>query len=678
MQITIGRHEYEISPELANEAGIERPTKFDYDGPVNYGIMNFVQLLATDEDLTPMVDMISHEGLYESLKVAEVLGFRPCDLTSRLASWVLHKRWVDLERAEYMYKLSLEYPDLVDYDRFFREHGSPFAHLADTVELTKAAGDGKAFLRMLTFYKTYDFTTCFNGGSDEIRERVSFLIAERAKVSHLFLVDPHDNLFCDYFTRVQSYADVWSCDEIAKMPRPAVGSPVIVDRATVNDRMRAFTCGLLDAPVNPEATTPFPFENVVIAGGSVLRLLQHTSAANRAADVDLFIIAPDYAQRAEIFDKVVDWFRGPKTYFAVNGSVATIYIKGVQRKFQVISVNMSTQFDVIGRFDMTHVMWLATRDAAGQYKVVGTPESFESVCTRVTRVFNEARSKLNRVIKALYAGYDVSKVTTKIDLDPIFAEPTRDTITKTIRQIHDCWFPEDRVTDDPEEEHQHILCMIEKDSKSTFVTSDAATVRDRIKISGNFETGYDSISFATFNPSTIVNVIHTADTFTIQDARGRIRLSTPFLTVSEFADGDDIKITVDVNNAFRAFCAELETHVWPMFRRQGVPARPDKKIIEDGKITFDIGRYKIEYQAVTGISILSTQRGEALNVEEDIKVGDLLQVAFCIRISRGRQVNAITLMPIRLVKYQCSMVRIDRAISAPATGVDTPINYEML
>jgi hypothetical protein len=194
--------------------------------------------------------------------------------------------------------------------------------------------------------------------------------------------------------------------------------------------------------------------------------------------------------------------------------------------------------------------------------------------------------------------------------------------------------------------------MIEKDSIATLVTDDPNFVMNNVTIGGNFENDYESILYSTFNPATIMNRAQgrAINRVLLRSKHGAIRLTSGLLKVQNIITNDtglEIVACID-EEKFREFCNTLEGHVYRLFRNGGVT----RHILNDaGEIKFSVPRYRLDQQSTRGISCLRNQRGAALNIEEDVRPGDDIQILFMIELLMYPQERAVDLKPVKFVKY---------------------------
>jgi hypothetical protein len=421
--------------------------------------------------MIPMIDFISHSDVLIFIRFVKHLRLDDGLITLCFAGWTLHEQWIQLKNPEYIYMLHAEHEFLVDFKRFFRAHPAPYDIILGAASLPEMINNPDLYIEMMIFIEKFDIITCFDENNAKIRARINVLKKERGAIWNAFLIDPHSPHMAGYFRYNSPSYDVWSCEKITAVSKPIPGEMTIVSLDVALGRLREFTYGLLDKSINPHVKEPFPFENVAIAGGSVGKILTHNYEIKNArqSDIDLFIFAPTFESKLATFERIVDWFKkysGPAskhaasdTYYAIRGSVLTIYIKGVSRKFQVISMNSSNPYEILSRFDLTHIQWCILNG-----KFYGTASACKSMRERVTCIHNARRLRIERIVKALYCGFSVRKVQNLvdniIDISSLIEDPSSIQLQKYIRELYGWYYPTDTQNMSEAEERYHILCMI--------------------------------------------------------------------------------------------------------------------------------------------------------------------------------------------------------------------------
>lgn len=633
--IPLLKREYELGHKLAFE------TSFDVDIMSMDSVLRIVNKGANT--LVPFLHMNSHKSALSTLRLAKYFEIDAGLIGRAFGSWTSHAKWIDLFNPEYLYLLYCENENLVDFKRFFRSARDPFDSVVNAVKIPEVKMNPTLYVNLLMFFKNYKLNAVFDNNDKTVQDKLRQLYKARNAIWQTFLVDPYT--IKNYFEYVPSSYEVWDHKGISVLPQYQYGENTLAVFDDAIGRMREFAHGMLEKPGEK-----FP-SNVIVAGGSVSKFLGKNYNKNKArqSDVDLFVFAPTYEERSKCFGEIIDWFKGKNTYYALRGSVATIYVKNVDRKFQIISSNCITPNAVISGFDLTHNQW-----CYWDGKFYGTPEACLSMREQVSQFCNTSRLKVLRMIKALYWGYSIKKdniaAEKGVDITELVSNPQGEQVQKIIREMHGWYYPKN--TDmDPEEERMHILCQIEKDANAMIATDDPIYIKNNVTISGNFDTDYASILYTTFNPANLVIVGRDMRDVKLADKSGTIRLTTCTMTVSKYVNseiGIDIH-TKPVDASFVAFCNTLEGPVLRLFHggEIGTPL-----VDKSGQISFGIPRHLLNRQAERGVSVMKNQRGMALNIEEDLKVGDEIQVMFIMQLIREENKKSMKLLPVKLIKYQ--------------------------
>jgi hypothetical protein len=651
-------------PALADHVGASKAS-ISVPFEVEFRHLSTLSKVLKGSRLIPTIDLTTHLDVLVVVKLATHLGVTVETVTEGFAGWVEHRKWIDLWYPEYMYLIYCLAEELVDFKKFFRLHKNVFESVSKATKLPEIRANPVTYINMLMFFKNYKFEVCFEENNERVQLRIDALNRERAAAWETFLVNAHADFMLDYFRHPLTNYPVWDCSSISVVPAPEPGDITIATLAEARERVEEFTYGLLNKPLNPEIDTPFPFANVVCAGGSIAKVLasKYCRKNARQSDWDMFVCGKTFEERSNNFAALINWFKtyDPKlktstTYYALRGSVTTVYVKNIARKFQIISINCNNPHEVIARFDLSHIQWCMWN---GQF--LGTPEACLAMREKVTRFGNTARLRTNRLIKALHCGYNIYKeaaiVDNHIDITQLIT-PNEDgtgqslQLQKMIRDLYGFYYPKDDADMEPEELRQHILCMIEKDSNATLVTDDPNFVMNNVTIGGNFENDYESILYSTFNPATIMNRAQgrAINRILLRSKHGAIRLTSGLLKVKNIINNDTgLEIIALIEDEkFREFCNTLEGPVYRMFRNGGVT----RHILNDaGEMKFSVPRYRLDQQNTRGISCLRNQRGAALNIEEDVRPGDDIQILFVLEVLMYPQERAVDLKPVKFVKY---------------------------
>jgi hypothetical protein len=638
-------------------------------GPVTYPILATLRKVLTDLIVIPTTDLSSHYEVYVLIGITRMLGIPDEKLYSgSFKGWTEHRKWTDLRLPEYMWCVYSMIEELVDFRKYVRLAHNPFDMVVRAIELPEIAKNTKSLFDMMMYFSSFKLELCFNMNNDKVQAQISRLRADLDKIRDKLLINPHDHT--EYFAHVPTSEDRWICKNISVVKTLEVGQCTIVDKSTAMMRMEEFTCGLLNKPLNPTLNATFPWENVAFAGGGATKILSadYEKKNARQSDVDLFVLGETFEIRKKVLDLLLEWFNTfgeerSRSYYAIRGSVITIYIKGVNRKIQIVSSNAKTIYDIIGRFDLTHIQW-----AYWNGRFYGTPLAASAMKTKLTRFSNTRSVKAYRLIKAMVNGYDIEKsktiMDTIIDISALVEDPKNDQLQSIIREFHGYYYPTEMPDYEPDEELRHILANICKDANASMATNDPTYVKQNVVVSGDFNNAYESISFTTFNPALIMNKGQNrrVTQMTVKTKHGVMRLTSNFLTVKRaVSDDEGIKITLkSETEEFIEFTKLLEGNVYRMFRAGGVT----KTLFNEAReINLEIPRYSLDAHIARGFSCMRNQRGEPLNIEEDLQPGDKIQFMFIVDIIMTDQIRKVVLKPIKFIKY-------DNKMSEPVEDTD--------
>jgi len=619
------------------------------------------------------LDATSHKVVFGVMQLAKFLGIPTEVVNSGFGLWTAGANWINMRGLGYIYVIYAKNNYLCDINKFFREHPAPMEALTEGLKRKDINTIASEYLAMLEFFETIDFVDCFNANNDTIQDRIKVLNNMRLEAWSCFLVNPHSELIAPTMHYTPVITKVWDCKNITIMQPYKVDEPVMVSLDVVLARFKEFTYGVFEKPLNHLVKTPFPFDNAVFAGGSITKIISANYDIRKCkqSDIDIFVIGENNCKQAQIVDEILNWFNttndptGPQSYFAINGSVTTVYICDIKRKFQIISMNSNNPHKIIGRFDFSHVQWCIYK---GQ--VLGTAASCNAIRAQTTKIVNVARIKLIRVIKAFHCGYDVvcNDVITNIcgEIDILLQTPNSNTMQTILAELYVWYYPISDHTSTPAGDRAHILCQINKDSSYRLVTDDFNSALANVTIGGNFNIGYEDNLYSTFNANNIVNCIvgRYINYVTVQNKKGIMRLQTPSLTVVSIRNNEEGAVlgVVTTEPKFIAFCNNLDTNVFRMYKGTNVI----KNLVNNEIITFNVSKSAIALQLTRGVSILRTYKGQPLDIEEDLYIGDEIVITFSITMMLNADSRSVVLSVSKIMKKDNILIQLPA--SGPATS----------
>ncbi|AYV79329.1 MAG: hypothetical protein Faunusvirus9_7 [Faunusvirus sp.] len=238
-------------------------------------------------------------------------------------------------------------------------------------------------------------------------------------------------------------------------------SVIVSNISEYQQRLKEFSFGIIDETLK--------FENIVIAGGSVVKLLSNKYDAAGDSDLDIFVYGTEKARRQTV-EYLLDYFttkcHGKQIYYASRGSVISVCIEDVNRNFQIIYTDHMTKFEIINGFDMCAVQMYYDGT-----NIMGTAECIREL--RQQCIYNTTARDIrpDRIYKMYLKGFSVSKRIINDIVNDITALSVVDIKTKS--NIKD----KDAETDKMDE----IIMGDKVDSLNTINTTD-----DLIKIMHQF------------------------------------------------------------------------------------------------------------------------------------------------------------------------------------------------
>jgi hypothetical protein len=523
---------------------------------------------------------------------------------------------------------------------------------------------------VIFYYSKYNINHAFNANDTVIQQRIKTLNKQLLEFSDNLIVDPFDNESNYNYFKFQPNTITWKCNVLSRVREFEPNEHTLNTYEDALNNLHKFSYGFLNAD--------FPWENVVIAGGCISRVLdkRYTCKNSRQADVDIFIIAKTPEERLNVYKNLIEHFKSPRTYYCIRGSVTTVYIVDVMRKFQIVSDNSTNIYDLISRFDLGYLQW-----AFSNGRFYGTSEAFMAFRHATTTTFNAPRTKINRLIKALYCGFNINpsaEVQSMYDIGDIIKNENNAQVKKIIRDFHKYYYPQSNQAMDEKELNEHHIAMIESDSHSNIITQEISQAVNNMHLGGIFNNNYEILTFKNFDINNIVNhVLVGAQRYVVLMAKsGPIRITSDIATITDIKRNDEnFTLNLTISEEFSIFCNMLCDVVFKLYSRQNI----DKRLCVNNNLSLEIPEYKINNQEKYGISLLKNHHGSPLNLEEDLHAGDNIQFMFKIGCSLGAK-KFINIDVVKMIRYE-SVGFVDNAQSEDIQPVVTgpaKIQYQSL
>jgi hypothetical protein len=654
-------------------------TGVQYPGNVDYDIMRLLHSIILGNPINGItLDVVSYKTLYETIKLCNYLG---------LASNIDTSSWVSTSRmlhCEYIYPVRTLLPIMADFDEYLCLHGrytptqrntatiydvdgnllpepngineyylgandNPWLFLQRISDLNNAI-DSAMYVNALQFYSTYNVAEAFQGNNQNTQEIIKRLLSQRIEYIDYMLIDPYN--LNDYFQYTPNPAEKWSCGAISQAPKLSYLEPTIAPYETAMKNLMSFSCGYIG--------DDFPFDNTIVAGGVGPRILdpKFNPVRSRSADIDIFIIAKTPESRLETLTNIINYFESKapgKTFYAVRNSVTSVFIVDVIRKFQIISSQYTSAYDIISNFDMTHLQWMYVNG-----KFYGTSAACIALRSHSTQLGNGRNIKQERFIKALLSGYDViitPALLTKCNISDLINDPKNTRVMAVSSDLGKYYYPRSEPDATFEELCESYIANIKDFAKCTIVTNQPTLCIENMQLGGIFDNNYEMSLFTGFNVNNLSNAYRNNRSRTQLMAKyGPINITSDMCTVSNVVTTEtNMAISLRITEEFNQFLQMLENTVYRMYYRDQVT----KKVSCDNEsliITVDIPEYKIANQVKYGNSILISHRGSGLNLEEDLRTGDTVQFSFRVYLINLHNERSLSIDIFKLIKYTNTQV----------------------
>lgn len=584
----------------------------------------------------------SYEGIYQLLMVARVIG-----VEDEYIARAIHNIHADslLSSCDlgYLWLLNRECPLLGNIPYYLKQVKTSDDYKRLIVDIAAILrNDSVQLVEAMCYFESINFASLFDNVDTETLQTCQLLDTfRRITASEVMLINPF--AIEDYFRYAPQTGGAWSIPKYATKLRP--GDRTIVSKADALRCFQEFTFGILDKPVQGAGT--FPWDNVVVSGGSLALILDPTVDISRArqSDLDLFVHGKNHDERLRVLQELLRWFDGPDTYYAIIGCVVSVYIVGMKRKIQIVSSISNSKYEVIGRFDTSHVQWCYVD---GDF--YGTPAACESLRTRRTRCVKLGRAKAARFVKAMVRGYSVAhsdELRDHFNMDAL-VDPTNNITAQAIRDMSGWYYPERMPELDSDEEEAFIMNRVEKDAGATAVCRNSVDVLKYVVVGGNFDVDYKPLDYTTFNPANIcpIHFGRYGPARSLRTIRGYAKVQSGRVRVRSVIMGE-VYIEIEVDNpdpqGYAVFCANIDSVVCP-----GATAVYP---CNDERIVMRVSQQQAKTLAVNGGTMLYNQRGLPMDIMSELRQGDDVIVTFAICAARGPRGIAVDFNVTRVIKF---------------------------
>jgi len=669
------------------------------------GTTDVNEIFKTNKNINNTDQKFNFYDLYTAIRICEILGVREYCKQKLDNVFDLYSNEFTVLGVEYLYPIYLMRPTAVNWNKYFRYDPNPYSALIGGLGISEYQDGIVHRIKMIEFFVNFNISQVFESSDDETQAKLTKLKKQRDDVNEFFLIDPHEVLENNpqfmtfkpvtYQDRMKTEIDdnvvesMWGCDVLGvKLPEP--NTPSIVNMETFQQRFAEYSCGVFEKSPNPEIddTESFPWEGVVIAGGSIMQMLRGNYRPRKNSDMDIFIIGPSYAKNQQTLKNLVRWFKGPKTYFGIRSSVIYIYIEDIERTFQIVCTSTKTVYELIGRFDTSQIQCCYFKSRAYDKNIIheytfaeNTILDIKSYCDRnyrtdpvvmctvdALRTFNTGLTVLNpiafrgsnptRLIKSLISGFNIyynqEFSTTVTDISKLYKNAsTNPAWNDIINKLHTYWFPSTSIQTENNRDN-YYFGMIQQTTNCTITTKDPAVVLGKAVLNGNFQVDYDASAFNTFHMASVrfVNPRSTFNTV-VSSNMGPIVLTSPYCKILKFNvnhENDIIEINLNVEDAI--FIDFIKNVIEGTMFRIFTPQRPTSNLLsENNTLKLNISLNAVRNLIKNEKSIIKNSKGEPLDIYEDVTEGDRIKFLFKMSvIVKYNQKRFVELHVVRIIK----------------------------
>lgn len=637
--------------------------RVDFDFNITDGEWTLFKKIIENKPLKPVQDIVSHKQVYTLLLIHnKIMGGYKID---SLADFTQNESWVKLMNPEYLYLIYRLAPTYVDYKTFFLKVEKPFSHVVETMKLLDVVADPKLQLEIVKFYDEFSVKSLFDSYNDAVESHIKNIKRSLVEVCDYLLVNPYGLSM----TYQPTTSKVWPTTSVDIITQRTVGQNVMCNYNTFIDRFHKYTCGLIKKSVNPgliDKQFPWGDKNcgAIISGSSALMMIEANETITPRSDIDIFIYGRDPVSRVKLFDELLKWFYLPgKTFYSTEGgtgAVKSVYIVDVPRKFQIVNTAYTHPYQIINRFDLSHIQWLVLdckqfnvqKMTSGIYPF-GTHYAIQAMRTQTSEYRNPKNVKTERIVKTMIQGYDLAYDeyinNNVLNIDHFLSADNKSSIQQIKQDIHKWFLPVSIAGVDQNTFNDHVRGMIIATSKASDVATELKMAMKNISAGSSFIDGYESSTCTNFSSDRVYirgGVVQWKMTYDIMDRNGKITLTSNELVVKEVVTGDGgITITLTSDNIFKGFVEILETHVFRLFSNRNLT----KHIINNNEIKLTVTDAQCQRQMRDIKPLLRDKLGKCLSLGEDLNKDDKVQFVFTMTASLA-DVRCINLVPTRFIK----------------------------
>lgn len=404
----------------------------------------------------------------------------------------------EITPTHHLWKAHKHVPGIIPFATIFQRVENPYEWFFTMIEDLR----GVDLVEAKEFIRGFNMSTLFPYNNKETSDKIAAIAKERKRLWKKFLIEVHDEKYSDFFTYTPPADNVARhlFDDPIKLslvPRFKVGDNVIVDAETFFKRYENFAWVDMFKPDGPLNNA-----SVCIAGGSVNKIIdpRYNAAYMKKSDVDIFVCTCNPQESTEIASQILRWFNDnfKEVYYVVVSSLVNVYIKDIERSYQIVCTNASNPMEMLENYDLTHIQWMTSLEN-GVPTVMAMPLAAIATRESMSRMFNIHSFVPARMIKTLMFGYDLAKSTQR-NTDALFrpegTSVPNQQMQKIINDLNTWYYPTTIRDYDEEMQQKHIIANLTKSYPNSMITTDHAAAAKLIVPCGNFKVEYAVLPFS--------------------------------------------------------------------------------------------------------------------------------------------------------------------------------------
>lgn len=623
----------------------------------------------------------SHHDILMFVYAALALGYQPADIIAYSVEPSRDEMWTRRRGIEYLPHVGRLIPELFNPRYYFLKTQFPFGGVQSAYNnyLLGGKSDVKSLTIGLGWLQKFNLESLFVETNARTIQRLGELRKQRADAFRGVLVELTDEVVSQ-FKRVRpavapeidatKYPILY--DEDSRVP---LGETTVCGSTQAARNFTAFTCGVFD-----QIFAFAPMNNMIVAGNSTRQCIEPRFRPKAASDCDIFIYGDSPEIRKQAVTQLLQAFAetfGSRVYYATVGCVVTVYITGVNRKFQIVCGWFNSAYDVINRFDLSHIqvgaIW--TGESATPTFIM-TVQCARALTTYTSEVWNTDQLRTERVMKAVYNGFDVESTAhfSTIHIDVKSSLESDKLCGDAIEQFCAYYYPPSG-TPTSRGESANIARQIKNDCKGTAVYTNVTELLGTLKLDGEFNSVYGTKAWTEFDVNQVGLVTPKYRGTTVIKTIGNAnRFRSGMLSVVSAVVGDE-NFTIRCQIREDAFTQHLRTLEGSLAGHVKFGARNgrfSRGFLVNNILTLEIPILRINAMKNYGSGIVMDASNQGLDIDDAFRDGDEFYIVYSYGVERTLDANHNQQTFPTLVPFKVVRLRVDKDEDNVDNNADAP------